>query len=251
MLLLVSSVPKEEKPSTSSSKKESVSIEREESIKDFTKKESQISNCVPSQSDLTNDTTKSMESHITKEAEIENQIVSTENSSRSIDSTLILDGSAKSVNSDSQSNIVEQQKDNNDTIIKKQELVKDDQETLNLSIDDTIKLSTLPETVIDEDYSNKLKVFNNYRTFGAMYFAKNNFKKAEWAFKNGIKQALSSSPKSKEQLRSSLMAEVEFRLLRARCLKSLGDSKEAVEECKNVLKIETNCEAKNLLQSLS
>ena len=36
-----------------------------------------------------------------------------------------------------------------------------------------------------------LKVFTNYRNFGAMYQSKNNFKKAEWAFKNGIKQAVS------------------------------------------------------------
>merc|ERR1719471_1570152 len=98
----------------------SVSIEREESINDVTKNESQMSKFVPSQSDLTNDTNKSMESHITKEAETGNQIVSTENSSRSIDSTLILDGSANIVNSDSQSNIVEQQKENYGTIIKKQ-----------------------------------------------------------------------------------------------------------------------------------
>ena len=35
------------------------------------------------------------------------------------------------------------------------------------------------------------KVFTNYRNFGAMYQSKNNFKKAEWAFKNGIKQAVS------------------------------------------------------------
>ena len=68
----------------------------------------------------------------------------------------------------------------------------------------------------EEEYKNKLKVLNNYRTFGNMYFIKNNHKKAEWAYKNGVKQAAATNIKSKEQLRSFLLAEVEFRFSRAK-----------------------------------
>ena len=45
-----------------------------------------------------------------------------------------------------------------------------------------------------------------------MYSAKKNVKKAEWAFKNGIKQ----TARSKEQQRSILATVIEFRLDRAR-----------------------------------
>ena len=48
------------------------------------------------------------------------------------------------------------------------------------------------------------------------YYSRNNFKKAEWAFKNGIKQSTSCEAQSKEQLRTNLQAEIEFRLSRAR-----------------------------------
>ena len=49
-----------------------------------------------------------------------------------------------------------------------------------------------------------------------MYSAKKNFKKAEWAFKNGIKQTAGQPARSQEQLRSILATEIEFRLDRAR-----------------------------------
>ena len=83
-------------------------------------------------------------------------------------------------------------------------------------MDDLIQNSDLPEVIEDPEFSNRLKVFHNYRNFGAMYSAKKNFKKAEWAFKNGIKQTAGQPARSKEQLRSILVTEVEFRLDRAR-----------------------------------
>ena len=76
--------------------------------------------------------------------------------------------------------------------------------------------SNLPEVNEDVEFANRLKVFNNYRNFGAMYSAKKNFKKAEWAFKNGIKQTAGQPARSKEQLGIILAAEIEFRLDRAR-----------------------------------
>ena len=87
------------------------------------------------------------------------------------------------------------------------------------NIKEKVNKSNLPDTSPsdkEEEHTNKLKVLNNYRNFGNMYFLKNNHKKAEWAYKNGIKQAASSEIKSKEQLRSVLMAEVEFRFSRAK-----------------------------------
>ena len=89
---------------------------------------------------------------------------------------------------------------------------------MDVSIEDHLNSAQLPDKLDqdDDDFNNKLKVFNNYRTFGAMYFSKNNLKKAEWAFKNGIKQATSCEALSKHQLRCYLTAEVEFRLSRAR-----------------------------------
>jgi len=59
-----------------------------------------------------------------------------------------------------------------------------------VSLEERLATCGLPEAVDDADFDNKLKVFTNYRNFGAMYQSKNNFKKAEWAFKNGIKQAV-------------------------------------------------------------
>ena len=59
-----------------------------------------------------------------------------------------------------------------------------------LSLAEQLASCGLPEAVDDPEFQNKLKVFSNYRSFGAMYCSKNNFKKAEWAFKNGIKQAV-------------------------------------------------------------
>merc|ERR1712108_111501 len=58
-----------------------------------------------------------------------------------------------------------------------------------VSLEERLATCGLPEAVEDAEFDNKLKVFTNYRNFGAMYQSKNNFKKAEWAFKNGIKQA--------------------------------------------------------------
>ena len=40
--------------------------------------------------------------------------------------------------------------------------------------------------------------------------------KAEWAFRNGVKQAAGSVARSREQLRAFTAAEIEFRLARAR-----------------------------------
>ena len=86
-----------------------------------------------------------------------------------------------------------------------------------ISLEEQLNNCQLPDTIDDSNFQNKLKVFNNYRNFGAMYCSKNNFKKAEWAFKNGIKQAVGGEqPRSKEQLRAVVGAEVEFRLNRAR-----------------------------------
>ena len=140
-----------------------------------------------------------------------------------------------------------------------------------MSIDDHVKTVNLPDHIDDIEFNDKLKVFNNYRNFGAMYFAKNNFKKAEWAFKNGIKQSTSGTAKSKDQLRQFLGAEVEFRLCRARsvvvvvvvvvsacvspqsyfrCCQSLLLPQEAVKECQAILKIESNKEAFDLLKTL-
>lgn len=107
------------------------------------------------------------------------------------------------------------------------------------SVDDLIQNSKLPECVEDADFANRIKVFNNYRNFGSMYSAKNNFKKAEWAFKNGIKQTTCQPARSKEQLRSMLAAEIEFRLDRARCLVSMGMEGAAREECQAVLRIDS------------
>ena len=94
------------------------------------------------------------------------------------------------------------------------------QEKISLgNIEDAIKSSDLPDTAPsdeEEEYSNKMKVLNNYRNFGNMYFLKNNLKKAEWAYKNGIKQATLNEIKSKMQLRSVLLAEAEFRYSRAK-----------------------------------
>ena len=53
------------------------------------------------------------------------------------------------------------------------------QEDVVLSIDDLVKNSLLPDLIEDADFNDKLKVFNNYRNFGAMYLAKKNFKKVE------------------------------------------------------------------------
>ena len=85
-----------------------------------------------------------------------------------------------------------------------------------LTIGDHVQGSNLPDQIDDAQFEDRLKVFNNYRNFGGMYFAKKNYKKAEWAFKNGIKQTESGEARSREQLRLTLMAEVEFRLSRAR-----------------------------------
>ena len=85
-----------------------------------------------------------------------------------------------------------------------------------LTIGDHVQGSNLPDQIDDAQFEDRLKVFNNYRNFGGMYFAKKNYKKAEWAFKNGIKQTESGDARSREQLRLTLMAEVEFRLSRAR-----------------------------------
>jgi len=119
-----------------------------------------------------------------------------------------------------------------------------------LTIGDHVQGSNLPDQIDDAQFEDRLKVFNNYRNFGGMYFAKKNYKKAEWAFKNGIKQTESGEARSREQLRLTLMAEVEFRLSRARCLKSLGLNKDAEAECRAVLKIESNQEASDILKTL-
>jgi len=111
------------------------------------------------------------------------------------------------------------------------------------NIKEKVNSSNLPDTSPsdkEEEHTNKLKVLNNYRNFGNMYFLKNNHKKAEWAYKNGIKQAASSEIKSKEQLRSVLMAEVEFRFSRAKCLFEMGSFREARNECDLALKIDKN-----------
>ena len=92
----------------------------------------------------------------------------------------------------------------------------DEDSKVKITIEEKIQLSPLPDHINDSEFTNKLKVYNNYRTFGAMYYSRNNFKKAEWAFKNGIKQSTSCEAQSKEQLRTNLQAEIEFRLSRAR-----------------------------------
>jgi len=122
-----------------------------------------------------------------------------------------------------------------------------------VSLEERLATCGLPEAVDDADFDNKLKVFTNYRNFGAMYQSKNNFKKAEWAFKNGIKQAVGCETlRSKEQLRAVIGAELEFRLQRAKALMRLGQQSEAKVECSTVLIIDSsNTEAPSLLSSLS
>jgi hypothetical protein len=71
------------------------------------------------------------------------------------------------------------------------------------NMDNLIQNSDSPEVIEDPEFANRLKAFNNYRNFGAMYSAaKKNFNKAEWAFKNGIKQTGGQPARSQEQLRS-------------------------------------------------
>jgi len=122
-----------------------------------------------------------------------------------------------------------------------------------VSLEERLATCGLPEAVDDADFDNKLKVFTNYRNFGAMYQSKNNFKKAEWAFKNGIKQAVGCETlRSKEQLRTVIGAELEFRLQRAKALMRLGQQSEAKVECSTVLIIDSsNKEAPSILSSLS
>jgi len=122
-----------------------------------------------------------------------------------------------------------------------------------VSLEERLATCGLPEAVEDAEFDNKLKVFTNYRNFGAMYQSKNNFKKAEWAFKNGIKQAVGcESLRSKEQLRAVIGAELEFRLQRAKALVRLGQQSEAKVECSTVLIIDSsNTEAPSLLSSLT
>ena len=84
------------------------------------------------------------------------------------------------------------------------------------NVEELLLNSELPDIIDDPEFENRLKVFHNYKNFGAMYTAKKNFKKAEWAFKNGIKQTAGKPARSKEQLRRIIMAEIEFRLARAR-----------------------------------
>eukprot|EP00092_Neocalanus_flemingeri_P005380 GFUD01005797.1.p1 GENE.GFUD01005797.1~~GFUD01005797.1.p1 ORF type:complete len:1109 (+),score=391.68 GFUD01005797.1:341-3667(+) len=115
----------------------------------------------------------------------------------------------------------------------------EDKEAQN-SVDDIIQNSDLPEFIEDPEFINRIKVFNNYRNFGAMYSAKKNFRKAEWAFKNGIKQTAGQPARSKDQLRSILTAEIEFRLNRARSLAAMGMEGDAREECQAVLMIDSN-----------
>merc|ERR1712130_439630 len=118
-----------------------------------------------------------------------------------------------------------------------------------VSLEERLATCGLPEAVEDAEFDNKLKVFTNYRNFGAMYQSKNNFKKAEWAFKNGIKQAVGCEAlRSKEQLRAVIAAELEFRLERAKALMRLGQQSEAKVECSTVLIIDSsNTEAPSLL----
>merc|ERR1711974_591000 len=122
-----------------------------------------------------------------------------------------------------------------------------------VSLEERLATCGLPEAVEDAEFDNKLKVFTNYRNFGAMYQSKNNFKKAEWAFKNGIKQAVGGEAlRSKEQLRAVIGAELEFRLERAKALMRLGQQSEAKVECSTVLIIDSsNTEAPSLLSSIS
>merc|ERR1711974_453371 len=122
-----------------------------------------------------------------------------------------------------------------------------------VSLEERLATCGLPEAVEDAEFDNKLKVFTNYRNFGAMYQSKNNFKKAEWAFKNGIKQAVGCEAlRSKEQLRAVIAAELEFRLERAKALMRLGQQSEAKVECSTVLIIDSsNTEAPSLLSSIS
>jgi len=117
------------------------------------------------------------------------------------------------------------------------------------NVEELLLNSDLPEVVEDPEFENRLKVFHNYRNFGAMYTAKKNFKKAEWAFKNGIKQTAGKPARSKEQLRRIIMAEIEFRLARARSLLAMGMQVEAREEGQAVLSMEnTNQEAVKIIQ---
>merc|ERR1719422_1309210 len=67
------------------------------------------------------------------------------------------------------------------------------------NVEELLLNSELPDMIDDPEFENRLKVFHNYRNFGAMYTAKKNFKKAEWAFKNGIKQTAGKPARSKEQ----------------------------------------------------
>eukprot|EP00092_Neocalanus_flemingeri_P011256 GFUD01012130.1.p1 GENE.GFUD01012130.1~~GFUD01012130.1.p1 ORF type:complete len:449 (+),score=148.60 GFUD01012130.1:65-1411(+) len=126
----------------------------------------------------------------------------------------------------------------NDTVLENPDDVED-KETQNC-VDDIIQNSDLPEFIEDPEFINRIKVFNNYRNFGAMYSAKKNFRKAEWAFKNGIKQTAGQPARSKDQLRSILTAEIEFRLNRARSLAAMGMEGDAREECQAVLMIDSN-----------
>lgn len=127
---------------------------------------------------------------------------------------------------------------NNLLIIEDELDIKEDK--VQTSVEEIIKASNLPNCVEDPNFLNRTKVFNNYRNFGAMYSSKNNFKKAEWAFKNGIKQTIGKPACSKEQLRIILETEMEFRLNRARCLIAMGMEGEAKEECMEVIRIDTN-----------
>ena len=78
--------------------------------------------------------------------------------------------------------------------------------------------SNLPEIVEDPEFPDRVKVFTNYRQFGAMYSMKNNWKKAEWAYATGLKQLTDNNKpaKSKDQLKTIVASEMEFRLQRAR-----------------------------------
>ena len=84
------------------------------------------------------------------------------------------------------------------------------------NMDNLIQGSDLPDMIEDPEFETQMKVLNNYRNSGSMYRAKKNYKKAEWAFKNGIQQAGGKPARSKEQLSNIFRVEVEFRLDKAR-----------------------------------
>jgi len=130
--------------------------------------------------------------------------------------------------------------------------IEDDENKNVPSLDSVVATSDLPETVDDPDFENKIKVFSNYRNFGGMYNSKANYRKAEWAFKNAIKQATSHKPCSREQLRTILEVEIEFRINRARCLFQMGQLHEAREECQSVLSLDShNQDVTDIIQSIN